>query len=841
MKLENNNKEVVKRLTNRSLKTNKVRNIFAVLAIVLTTFMISSVFTIGISFIKNYKTMNLRVQGTTASVSLEVPSEKQIEKIKSLDIISSLGSEITVGQVELEKLEKNRCAILIRYMDKENFEKQITPAISDIVGTYPEKLDEIMISRRALEFLGKSNAEIGDEIKLPYIINGAVQEKEFKLSGIYTDYGIVQDIGNILISHKFIEANKLSVEQNGKLLMTLKSSARYTAQDILEKEVNLKDNQKFSYSYDRNETLVKTALATAALVVMIALFIVLSGYLLIYNVLYIAVINDINFYGLLKTIGTSPRQIKKMVRNQALKLSIVGIPIGLILSATVSFVIVPLAMSTFFSGTSATAMPREISFNPLIFIGATIFSILTVLLSCNKPAKIAGNISPTEALRYTGAKAKKEKKNRNSTKGGKLYKMAWYNVFREKKRAVLVFLSLFMGVITFLSVNTFLSSINVDNYIERYVKNDFTLQNILDENRDLQDNLDEDLVNSVKSIEGVTRINLVKSSKLQIEMNEKVFLPSLLNQYKNLEGSTEGAYKFLEYIKKSPKDLFTSVVGVDDDLIERVNGELKEKIDVEAFKNGELILLNAWYYGEDYEDINEELTIENSDGKGNKSFKTKIFNDTSGRLPHGLGSPLGISTIYMSNSALESLDSETKNLNVYVDCEEKYEPKVNSELKNIANNRGLWLQSKTGDTEEFNKSQKVMNILGGGVSIILILIGILNFINVMITGVNIRLKEFAVMESIGMTKKQIKRLLSFEGMYYAGITSILICTVGVAIVYLVAEMTKKIVDYAQFIFPIVPLVILITIIFTVCLIVPRVVFKIASKKSVTERIRKIEN
>lgn len=87
---------------------------------------------------------------------------------------------------------------------------------------------------------------------------------------------------------------------------------------------------------------------TIALISIIALFIVLSGYLLIYNVLYIAVTKDINFYGLLKTIGTSPRQIKKIVKGQAFRLSIIGIPLGLILGAIVSFGIVPLTMKMFF-------------------------------------------------------------------------------------------------------------------------------------------------------------------------------------------------------------------------------------------------------------------------------------------------------------------------------------------------------------------------------------------------------------------------------------------------------------------------------------------------------------
>lgn len=516
MKFENNNKEVIKKITNRSLKTNKVRNIFAVLAIILTTFMISSVFSIGISFVKNYNTMNLRIQGTTANISLPNPTNEQVKKLKSLNLFDSIGEEINVGKVSLDSLAKNKTKIAINYIDKEAYEKQLIPCISDIKGSYPQKENEVMMSKKALEFLGVSNAKIGDKIKVPCKIGSNIVNKEFTLSGYYTDYAVMEDTGKIFVSKSFVDSNNLNLQDNGKLVMDVKSKDKSSAPDILSKEIKLNNNQKFSYAYDISQDSLDTILATVAMVLIIILFIVLSGYLLIYNVLYIGVNKDINFYGLLKTIGTSPKQIKRIVKGQALRLSLIGIPIGMILGAVVSFIIVPITMSTMFAGSDATAMPKDVSFNPIIFILAALFSLLTVMISCKKPAKIASNISPIEALRYTGSTSKKSKKdNRKSTNGGKLYKMAWYNVFREKKRAFVVFLSLFMGIITFLSVNTFLSSISVENYINRYVKNDFTIQNT----DGVDDKIDDDFISEIKNIKGVENINISKGSTLQIDMS----------------------------------------------------------------------------------------------------------------------------------------------------------------------------------------------------------------------------------------------------------------------------------------------------------------------------------
>ena len=181
------------------------------------------------------------------------------------------------------------------------------------------------------------------------------------------------------------------------------------------------------------------------------------------------------------------------------------------------------------------------------------------------------------------------------------------------------------------------------------------------------------------------------------------------------------------------------------------------------------------------------------------------------------------------------------NINLlYINVDKKYEVAINSKLKRMSDKRGLSFESRIESTAEFKKSQIVMNILGGGIGVILILIGILNFINIMITGVNSRLNELAVLESIGMTKKQIKKMLTFEGLYYALITTTFILTIGMAIIYVISELTKNIADYAQFTFPTLSLTFLIIIIFAVCLITPSLVFKVSSKQSITERIREIE-
>lgn len=579
---------------------------------------------------------------------------------------------------------------------------------------------------------------------------------------------------------------------------------------------------------------METTLIAIGMAVCVILFIMISGYLLIYNVVYIAVTKDIQFYGMLKTIGTSPKQIRKIVKGQAFRLSVIGIGIGLLLGASTSFVAVPLAMGTFgYEG----AMPTEVSFHPIIFIVSAAFSFITVGLSCRKPAKIAGNISPIEALHYTGESGNKRKKSRNTTNGGKIYKMAWYNVIRDKKRAVIVFLSLFMGVVTFMGVTTFLGGIKVDNYIKKYVINDFEVsaaQSYGEEDTEVKNPaITNEFIQEVKQLTGVQSVEVFQSSYLPIDMNESVILLALQEVYARF-GEAEAVKEFVKQAQKNPDLRMAPIVGVEQTTIERYHQEEEDQINLEAFESGELIILDSWYYGENYQDIQGKLTVQD------RAFDVQVIKDSKGIFPGNLLAPLGIPTVYMSQKVLEQLDQNANNYVMYINVDSEYELEIQNHLKNMVSSRPLTLDSKLESTADFNKIQLVMNVLGGGIATILIVIGILNFMNVMITSVNTRRKELAILESIGMTKKQIKRMLTIEGCYYAGIITALVLSVGVGIVILISKLSQQIADYAVFYIPVGGFVAVITLIFVVCFLTPAIVFSILSKKSVTTRLREVE-
>ncbi len=836
--LKNNNQEIVKKISSRTLKSNKTRNIFVILAIVLTTFMFTTVFGIGASLINNIKTMMLREQGTKSTIFLNNPDNSQIYKAKEEKYISSHGIKIQTGIAE----DKNTGSkLLLDWYSKDEFDNNYTPAISDIEGEYPENKDGIMLSKAALNALGINSPHKDMEIMLWQ--NG--KPLTFRLSGWFTDYCYTRGGFQAFVSEAYTKELGMSTEKNGILCISSKAGKQQELLQNLEDNITLNNGQKWDVLFDIQEENDDTAIATIVCVLLMGFIIVASGYLLIYNVMYISITKDTRFYGMLKTIGTSPSQIKRIVNIQAGKLSLFGIPIGILLGTITSFLTVPFAIKMAGPGKDG-AMPSDISFNPFIYIGTILFAILTVYVSCRKPAKYAGKVSPVEALKYNGSTTEKYKA-RKGTDGGKVYKMAYRNVFRIKKRACLVFASLFMGTMAFLSVNTFLGSMGIDNYLEFYYPNDYTIyihdtENAMLSEEDLLNNTNK-LTEQIKGIDNIKNVHLNLNADTVFEFDEELFTPFI----ESASGSEEQKKELIDLYKnaKDDDDKYQSpVVSASTEMIKRYNEKARQKIDIEKFEKGEICLLgfacdkktSDFYLG-------KNITIIDKKSKKKKTFEIascpmaeEHFGINVGYYYMKTAAP---ELVMISDAAIYELSTIPGINTITADCDKSTESYITSKIKEYTKTNAtvLDVEIKSEIASEFKTSMSAMNIIGGGISLILILIGIINFINVMLTGVYTRLNEISVMESVGMTKKQVLKMLVFEGMYYGIITIALILTIGNVIIYFIADFSTKIADYATFYYPYGLMFVVAAVIMAICTIVPVIVYRSISKASITERLK----
>ena len=838
----NRNNGAIKKVEKGMMRANRIRNTFAILAVVLTTLMITTVFSLGINYMQNMELSSVRMVGSSADVTLGTPTNEQEQQIRSLDYVKTVGVRYMVGSVTNSRAP----SIAIQYYDETEWEQHFKEAISNIHGSYPTKENEIMLSEDALTQLGITDPTLQMEIPLSYFDKDGEQQKTFSLSGWFHSY---TGMGMAFVSERYCTNEGYTMQENGTLSLTLKKMPRDYYQ--IQNDILLNDHQHFSGSISMSSS----SGSMIVMVILLVLFLVGSGYLLIYNVLYISISKDTRFYGLMKTIGTTQKQIKSLVKKQALQFACIGIPIGILLATAVSFGIVPLFLQQGFKQ-GKSSMDAVVFFHPAIFILSIIFSAMTVWMACNAPAKAAAKISPLEALRFQNF-APKKMKIRHSTNGGKLYIMAFHNIFRDKKRAVLVFLSLFMGTVTILGVNGILGSINAENYVDQYMKYDFRYtdsQFTQFENLEKEvPQFDEHFVEQISQIAGVANVFTSKITWAEIGFNASEFESFLKMQHEELyqDGKTykQMILELLDYAKAGEYGCY--VVTIDDKFVEQYNDTHNMPIDIDEFRNGNTVIVgmdtdtfrpNAMLVGKTL-----NLTSDNADGK-TADFQVAgafRYEDISFQIGHRKWIGAVPDVIFVSDAGMERLTNTAIIYDIGVDVESTNQLQtVNRELTAINNTlpSSKWnYQSSVSILEQFHQMYFSIGLLGNGAAILLIVIGLINFVNVMLTGVMARKNEFAIMESIGTTKKQIRKILTLEGGFYALISIILIMTFGNEFLLLVANAVPSIADYAKFEYPLSLVIGLIIAIFVICLCVPSFVYSFISRETIIERLHNFEN
>ena len=489
----NNNRPIIKKLSRRYFKASKSRNIIAIVAIVLTTVLFTTIFTLGSGLIDTVQDQNIRKAGGDGQVVLNYISDEVFNDVKGNELIDRIAYSKAVSyRLNNPGLAKWRSDMW--YMDDTALE---FARYEPTVGHRPEAENEIIADTKTLEALGVP-AEIGATVTLDYEIKGKEYTTDFTLCGFW-ETDSLSNIGRIIVSKAFIDnhADLLtytypvdndysgvvttyimfrgggSVEEKLQQLLT---ETGYTCDTLGGQPTD--ENYiiaRVSPAYQSSPVSENSALFIVGVVGILA--IMATGYLIIYNIFQISVIQDIQSYGQLKTLGTTRRQIKKIINKQAILLSAVGIPIGLIIGFFIGRALVPALMN----GTTYTSEAGVVvTVNPLIFIGSAIFAFVTVYISVRKPAKIAGAISPIEAIRYTendaGAfQTKKRLATKKSTGGAKIHRMALANLGRNRKRTVLVIVSMTLSLVLFNTVFTLSSGFDIDKYVEKFLNKDFII------------------------------------------------------------------------------------------------------------------------------------------------------------------------------------------------------------------------------------------------------------------------------------------------------------------------------------------------------------------------------
>lgn len=832
--LKVNNKKVIQDLAKTTYKANKKRNLLTIVAIFLTTFLLCTVISVGLSYWNTVSLRQQRMQGIDYDIELTEPRDDQVSTIRKMENVKYAGISVKCG-IASKYQDKELDKLKFYWLDDTCWKQQTIPALDYYEGNYPAKENEIMLSQSALRSMGIENPKVGME--LPFIYQTLAENSEnndtaktFILSGWFLDYTGV-DKG--YVSDKFYQltgASQTDLTQ-GTLKISLKNPL-YSEKDIIEmqNQINLSGKQIIEADYDTISNFIRTM--SGLLVLLVLVF--MSGYLFIYNTLYISVNRDIRYFGQLKTIGTTSVQIRNMIYKQMLWNAMIGIPLGLVCSTIIGKIIIPQLLHSL-NPTIAISEVGTISL--WVFIITTIFSLTTTMISSQKPVKIAMNCSPIEAMKYIGATSVKNKNKKRT--GGDIVSMVKMNLFRDKKQFVVIMCSLSLAVSLFLIINVVIYANNAKNILNHSYDYDIRLlnQTLLSDNEEQVFN--SDFIEQIKSIGGVKDVRVLKSATAVVPYQEKVYG----EYYKELYVSrySPGNYeKDMELYKKQP-DYYSftcRVVGIDEVEFEKINNTLQIPLDKEKFKNGEIAFVSKTFTQGDNGITGEKVefsipTALNPDKK--EIIETgAIIDDYPAYYSAGYTPDLIVSDDFFDEIMGQPLIEMIK-----IDYDEPFSKNVESSIKKlIANNKLISAESKLDNYSEMKNSENQITVLGGSLGIIIMLLAILNYSNMMSESIQNRSKEFAILESIGMTRKQIKKMIVFESLGYSVLSIFIALILGLPASYLI--FTNFNVYRIPYVFPVIKTLLLFITIIIVCVVTSLFVFSKSKSETIIELLRKDE-
>lgn len=473
------NKKLITRLTIQNIRANKTRTGIAILAIALTTVLFTSIFAIVASVNASFQQQTFRQVGGYFHAGIKDISLEQLEELKQDKLVKRAGSRLMLGMANDAPLNKSH--VEVSYMDDEGADDYF--CVPKKGGLPKEGTRQLATDTQVLKLLG-IEPEVGAEVPLTYTFNNGEKKTEtFELSG-WWEYDSASVANMVVVPKSYCE----EVLKDYVPVSELDNTGTWTLEVMFDNSFNIEgrlkellkvhgyqdeDQEKDNYlntginwAYTSTQLLSSFDIATAMGIIGMLILILVIGYLIIYNIFRISVTGDIQFYGLLKTIGTTRKQMKKMIFMQSFYYSAIGIPAGLLIGFIIGNLLTPAIMSTL------SYQKSVISVHPAVFIGAALFSLVTVRISCLKPARIAGKVSPVEAVSYTEA-AKKTKRLKRGRGGAKLSKMAWANIGRSRSKTVLVVLSLSLSAVFFNLTINFANGFDLDKYTEKFRTTDY--------------------------------------------------------------------------------------------------------------------------------------------------------------------------------------------------------------------------------------------------------------------------------------------------------------------------------------------------------------------------------
>lgn len=727
---ENDTRKVIRRLARRSMQADRRRSLFIILTISLAVCLMGM-----LGFIQSARRMRTReeIQGHYQAGCIGTPEE--IKRLADTGKFEKWGYTIDGPR--------------IRYQDSHLSFSFVDPGMIDLMkseeisGVYPQTDTELAAERAFLEYYGlpvrtgqSVTLDLGDGERA-YTVT-AILEKD-NASREFT-FWISESAALALAGHR-----EAPYELRFRFVQNGDGDTEQLRADInaFFQEMGIPEDRTFFSSnyFEMEELYLGSDMEAYLLSVVIALVCAV----VIYNIFYISVMGKLREYGRLKVLGATPAQLRHIVKREQRLLTAVSIPPGLIAAAVITTILMP----------GYWAWADNLKFAAVI---ATL-TYAMVLIAARKPLQLAGKVSAIEAVRTTAYSQQQEcRAPRHRHRPLTLPRLALMNFSRSRKKAFVTSLSLSLTGILLLCVSAYASSIDVEamalaqfgdhsNYLlELGPHEDYSGPGVPELQK--EELFSQALQEKLTALPGVDHITTYNTTCVQIPKiwEEEPFTVTGLDE----EQMTA---------MFSPDMILDGAVD---------HGKLLHENGILVCPGGST--LKTVYHAE-YKP-GDTVTLEAYNGR------TKTYT-VQGIVKHPWIGPSNFFILPTEElSALyPEIDDFTTVLNIHAKADSE---QLRQAIFDTVTSDNITISVLDDLTAQLNISLQDDVKRYYGILIFVFLFSLINLANTLITNLLARQQEFGIFQSVGMSNRQLSSMLSFECLYYIGITLTATLTIGTA-------------------------------------------------------------
>lgn len=847
--LANENRKVCLRLALRAIRARKIRAAFLCLSIVLVTMLYTVVFYTADSIQNSYLLQDQQEYGSTSHIVFDALTAHQAERIRSHESVAESVELHSIGILSDAMLEYRTIRLAAASPDY----AQTVSALPE-AGRMPEKKGEIALDTMTLDSLGLAH-QIGMKIPLHWrTVDGEERQSTFTLCGYWSGENLHTESCAWIAPE---EAEVLQGSGKNKESITLgimlyrpgdlEAQAENIINDLGLGEISYTTN--LSYNAARMDTANQRAISYLISV----LFVIVGGFLLIYNIMIVALRERAMLLCSMKALGMTPKQAGMFTSFYALILCAAGVPLGM----AAGFVVFYYTAAGIIESLTGIVLNMDLlQVYPAVL--SLLFSVLTAWAGCFASTWRINGWIPARIHAFLNQESRKKKRRRKEKVT--VFRMALCSLGMRKRSFLAATISLFVASLVLGGSYIRYISYDEDYYADEMYLSDYSFIDAscageYQRYNERAGNLTTSTGEKIRSFPGVQEYGEFLTH--EVELTADKTLRDLIVDYYNEPDPIEGDITKKESMEGQPDWIaglerleqtgtYSSVlIGAEGLVMDYVlyYEPLDGVFDPELFATGDYVLAvgAAAQDGLSAAPAGSQVTI------GGKTFTVMANVQEWGSIPAGLNSRSAQFCLnyVMPSKTLRELYPDTNIRQIMVNIDPDKTEQFEKAIEPLKKEEGIAIERRSEELQEFRQSAVASVSVTMFTGVLLFGISLLGFLNVMITKVLSRYREFALYQSLGMQKMQIRKMLLIEGLIHAAVSMVAtLPAAAVALWYGMAAFYNSNWAYISnndwavtYTYSAGPLLGVGFVILLVCLLVPQLCLGLTEKESIVERMR----